>query len=538
MSFLNKKINNSEEHYLGIDFSDPSLKFLQLEKKNGKDQVRSYICLDVPATCFSDRHIEDKEQIARLIKEALKKASPEKIRTRKVICSLPESKIFLRIISIPKMEQKEIGEAIKWEIEASIPLSIDQIYYDWQLLDEKDEKQSILTVAVAREAADEILEVLELANLEVCALESESMALARSLIDRKSQAGEAILIVDLGAKMTNFIVTQNDIPFFTSSIPFSSEGVTDAIAKSLGVDKDQAQKIKFSQGLGKISGESAILNSIQAYLESLAVEIEKSIDFYQNLNEKDGVKIKKIIICGGGANLKGLLAYLTKRLDRTVSVGDAWVNLNFEHSLPIINKERSLQFATAIGLAMKKSVGGGINLLPPAKKEAILEAKKLKTIFGWEAVIIFIALCFFGFLFALSSLLDFNLALISGMKNNEADGAKYAKIEEYQNKFSQINTQLNRLSKIDSDQLYWSSALLALDSAVPDEVEITEITTKDLILSLSGHAATRDNLLAFRDELSRNDCFSNIDLPVSELVSKDNVDFQMKLTINEKCLRK
>ena len=538
MSLLTKKIINFEERYLGIDFSDLSLKLLQLEKKGGKDQVHSYAYLDIPPACFSDGRIEDKAQIAQLVREALKKASPGKIKTKKVICSLPESKIFLRIISIPKMEQKEIGEAIKWEIEASIPLSIDQIYYDWQLLGEKGGKQSILTVAVAREAADEILEVLELAKLEVCALESESMALARSLIDKKSQTDEAILIVDLGAKMTNFIVTQNGVPFFTSSIPFSSEGVTDAIAKSLGVDKDQAQKVKLSQGLGKISGESAILNSMQAYLESLAVEIEKSIDFYQNLNEKDGVKIKKIIICGGGANLKGLLAYLTKRLDRTVSVGDAWVNLNFEDSLPIISKERSLQFSTAIGLAMKKSVGGGINLLPPAKKGAIAEVRKLKAILGWEAVITFIALCFFGFLFALSSLLDFNLALISGMKNNEADGAKYAKIEEYQKEFSQINTQLERLSKIDSDQMYWSSALLALDSAVPDAVGITEITTKDLILSLSGHANTRDNLLTFRDRLSQSDCFSNVDLPVSELVSKDNVDFQMKLNVSEKCLRK
>jgi len=538
MSFLTKKIINFEERYLGIDFSDLSLKLMQLEKKGGKDRIRSYAFLDLPPACFFDGRIADKKQIAQLIRETLKKAHPQKIKIKKVICSLPESKIFLRIISIPKMEQEEIGEAIKWEIEASIPLSIEQIYYDWQLLGEKEGKQSILTVAVAREAADEILEVLELAKLEVCALESESMALARSLIGKENSIDEASLIVDLGAKMTNFIVTQNDMPFFTSSVPFSSEGVTDAIAKSLGIDNEQAQKVKFSQGLGKINGESAILNSIQAYLESLAVEIEKSIDFYQNLNEKDGVKIKKIIICGGGANLKGLLAYLTKRLDRTISIGDAWVNLNFGDALPTVSKERSLQFATAIGLAMKKSAGGGINLLPPAKKIAIAKTKKLKTILGWEVVITFVALCFFGFLFALSSLLNFNLTLISEMKSNASDGAKYAKIEQFQNKFSQINTQLNRLSKIDNDQLYWSSALLALNSSVPDAVEITEITTKDLTLSLSGHVDLRDNLLAFKEKLVQNACFSGVDLPVSELVSKDNVNFHLTLNVNEKCLRK
>ncbi|MFZ2192757.1 MAG: type IV pilus assembly protein PilM [Candidatus Moraniibacteriota bacterium] len=537
MNFLNKKIINFEDRYVGIDLSELSFKVLQLEKRNASDYIRAYSLVDIPNDYFADGRILDKKRVAELIKKAINSAGPKKINTKKAICSLPESKIFLRIITIPHMEKSEIEEAIKWEIEASIPLSIDQIYYDWRLIGNKDNKLSILTVAVSRDIADDILEVLELANLEVVALESESIAAIRSLIQNKNKLKSASLIVDLGSKITNFIVAQDGIPFFTSSIPFSSEGVTDAIAKSLGIDNKDAEKIKLSQGLGQVNKESSILNSMQSYLESLAMEIEKSIDFYQSINGEVGAKIKKIIICGGGSNLKGLLSYLTKRLAKEVSIGDPWVNLDFGNNLPIINKDRSTQFSTAVGLAMYKDFEGqGINLLPKNKKEALARAKRFKLVLGWELIISFIVLCFFSFLFSIGNLLNLNLATISDSSMSQSSGTQYEMIKYYEDKFSGINSDLEKIITIDRDQLYWSRMLSELASAATEEVEITDFATKNLSLYLAGHAKTRESMVSFKGKLEQLGCFSQVNLPISNLASKDNVNFQMDLTIKEECL--
>jgi Tfp pilus assembly PilM family ATPase len=89
-------------------------------------------------------------------------------------------------------------------------------------------------------------------------------------------------------------------------------------------------------------------------LENLSSEIEKTIDFYQSMSKKSQT-VSKIIMCGGGANLRGLIPYLTTRLCKEVRIGDPWVNLNLGKSLPIINKEESVSYATAIGLAIKKN---------------------------------------------------------------------------------------------------------------------------------------------------------------------------------------
>ena len=62
---------------------------------------------------------------------------------------------------------------------------------------------------------------------------------------------------------------------------------------------------------------------------------------------------KKIILCGGGANLKGFISYLTKKLGKEVELGNPWTNFNLENNLPIINKTNSVRYATVTGLAMR-----------------------------------------------------------------------------------------------------------------------------------------------------------------------------------------
>ncbi|MFZ2188887.1 MAG: type IV pilus assembly protein PilM [Candidatus Moraniibacteriota bacterium] len=354
MNFLKKNIFTFEDAYFGIDLGDLFVKVLQLEKRGSDDFVRSFSIAPIPNGCIEDGRIIDKKKVSQVIKTAIATARPKKINSKKVICSLPESKVFLRVLSIPKMDKSEIGEAIKWEIEASIPLSVDQVYYDWQLISEIADKQSILTVAVSREIVDDIIEVLEGADLEVYGLEAESMATTRSLIDDSGEDKGVSLIVDLGSKRTNFVIAEGNLPFFTSSIPFSSNGVTDAIAKTLGVNSEEAEKIKISQGVGCCHEDDSVFNSIRSYLEGLSVEIEKTIDFYQNISNESG-KVDKIIICGG-ANLKGLVPYLAKRLKNKIFIGDPWLNLDFGGRLPIISKERSIQFTNAIGLAMKNKI--------------------------------------------------------------------------------------------------------------------------------------------------------------------------------------
>jgi type IV pilus assembly protein PilM len=362
MNFLHKNIISFEPKFFGLDLSDLSLKIFQVEKIGKLDRIRSFCSLPIARGNIEDGKIINKEKVAQIIRGAIKRAGPKKINTRKIICSLPESNIFLRVIQIPKIEAGEAAQAIKWEMEANIPLPIEEVYMDWQFLEESLEggnnKQDVLTVAVSRKVVDDFMETLELSGLEVYDLEIESIASARSLVKRSEDKKSISLIVDIGAKRTSFIMVEGNMPCFTSSIPFSSENINDAISKKMNISDKEAEEVKVVFGIKDFEKDNPIFNSIKDLLENLVTEIEKTIDFYSVMS-KIPKEVKKIILCGGGSNLKGLVVYLSQRLGEEVVLGDPLINLNLEKKeLNRINRENSIGYATVIGLAIKKPYYG------------------------------------------------------------------------------------------------------------------------------------------------------------------------------------
>jgi len=355
MSVFQKKIINLFPSSFGLDLSDLSIKAVWLEREGNRDVIRSYGSVPLPSGAIIDGEIIDATIVEEAIKTLLKKSGPAKISTKKVICSLPETKAFLRIITLPRMKEDEVKEAIKWEIEANIPLTLDQVYYDWQILDlnltkEKD-KMSVLVIAVSRANVDQFQEVLEGAGLEPVGLETESIAEARSLL-LESEEKKTTLIVDIGDRRSSFLVAIGSSPCFTSSVPLSSQMITEAISKSLQISFEQAETMKIKNGLGSMAEKSPVFLAAEPILESIAVEIEKSIDFFLT-SFTTSQKIEHIIFCGGGSSMHGLLPYMAKRLGRPVEIGNPWINVHLGKRLPLIDHDHSIQYSTAIGLALR-----------------------------------------------------------------------------------------------------------------------------------------------------------------------------------------
>ncbi len=355
MSFLNKKIFNDEGNVFGLDLSDLSVKVVKLQNEGKSENIESYSSVTLAAGCISDGEIQKKDQVIAAIKKALESSAPKKIKTNKVICSLPETKVFLRIISIPQMDDAEVNEAVKWEMEANIPLPLDQVYYDWQVLPSdlfiERNKMSLLVVAIAKVVVDQTIEVLEAAGLDPVGLEIESIAQARSLLSEKDTAF-TVLIVDIGDRRTSFSISKGGVPCFTSSIPLSGQSITEAISKGMGVTFENAEKIKIENGIGNNFKNDALFKLVQPVLENFLQEIERNVDFYIS-GLKYSNSIDKIIICGGGSNTKGIVPYFTSRLGREIELGNPWVNMSIGKNLPAIEKAQSVQYSTAIGLALK-----------------------------------------------------------------------------------------------------------------------------------------------------------------------------------------
>lgn len=355
MSFLQKKIIDFYGSTFGVDLSDLSVKAVQLEREGKKDKIVSCGLANIPPGNISDGEIINKEKVAAAIKDMIKNAVPKKIKAKKVICSLPETKAFLRIINIPKMKKEEVQEAVKWEMEANIPISIDQAYYDWNILDrnfsDSENKISVLVVAVSKKIIEQFVEVFELAGLEVVDMEIESIAQARSLLSKNNKK-ETVFIVDIGSRRTSFFASVGNIPCFTSSIPISNQSLADAISSFFNISIEEAEGIRLNYGIGSMVMSDPVFSSVEPILENLAAEMKKFMDFYL-AGLKYSSTIDRILLCGSGASVKGIIPYLSNKINREIEMGDPWINLNLLGVLPVISKEKSAKYSTAVGLALK-----------------------------------------------------------------------------------------------------------------------------------------------------------------------------------------
>jgi type IV pilus assembly protein PilM len=342
----------------GLDLSDLSIKIALLKEAGGHLELVSFGRQEIPENVIEGGVIKKEDELIALIKRAVDDVQGQKIKTQHCIVSLPETESYIRMVQLPKIKNEEIPEAIKWELEANIPIALDDIYFDWQVVDKTSENQlNILVGALPKALVDPYLSVIKKAGLKPLAFEIESVATLQALIkDGVSQ--EATMIIDLGAKKTTLVIFVKNSIWLTTGLSVSSAELIYDIAKLLKIDQNKAKNLKFKVGLDQEEEQGKVYQAIEPRLLELVNEINKYIDYYQSSKiAKPGSRqnISKILLCGGGANMKGLSAFLSARLKVQVSVGNPWINIFTSSSdeLPEIAFGDSLSFTTALGLALR-----------------------------------------------------------------------------------------------------------------------------------------------------------------------------------------
>ncbi|OGZ70590.1 MAG: hypothetical protein A3F47_01455 [Candidatus Staskawiczbacteria bacterium RIFCSPHIGHO2_12_FULL_38_11] len=359
------KFLNINPEIFGIDINDLSLRIVKLKKVGNNFKLVSFNEAQIKPGVIKEGAIQDEASLASIIKDACASVKGKKLGTKYAIISLPEEKSFSQVIQMPYMNHEELITAVPFEAENYIPLAIDKVYLDFQILEEhKGQNNSshldLMINVMPKNVVDAYVSCFKKAGLIPCILEVESQAIVRSLL-RMEQKMPSMVFVDFGQTKTSFIIFSGNSIRFTCTIPVSSQQLTHAIVDGLGISFEKAEELKVKKGLEtkKEDKSSDIASLISPILSDLAEQIKKYINFYQGhvsheYFPSDG-KIDKIILCGGGANLKELPDFLFKKLKIQVEVGNPLLNIlpekkNKKKSIP---SEKILSYTTALGLALR-----------------------------------------------------------------------------------------------------------------------------------------------------------------------------------------
>jgi type IV pilus assembly protein PilM len=251
------------------------------------------------------------------------------------------------------MSENELAQAVPWEAEQFIPMPLSEVTLDWQIVKpaavgKEMEKMKIFIVAAPTVLIKKYIDIAEMAGLNVAAIESESLALARAL---QTASSPFSILVNFGAKSTDLTIAAGQKILLTRSISTAGEALTRAIATNLVLEPGQAEEYKKAYGLEEKEAEGKIRKALLPVLDVLANEIQKTILAWK---EKENQPLSGLILAGGSAGLAQIGLYLASKLGLEVQTADPFSSLTVDPNFIAKLKPNASLFSVAVGLAQKE----------------------------------------------------------------------------------------------------------------------------------------------------------------------------------------
>jgi len=183
--------------FFGLDIGSHKIKIVQVQKSG--DNYRLVALGSAPSTSkgILSESESDLTQLATIIKKLHQET---KIKTKNVVTALPQDKVFTQVITLPQLSENELTSALKWEAEQYIPIPLAEATISHQIIgrikENAKEKIEVLLAAAPNRLIDKTVKVVKSAGFNLVSLETEILAVARSLVVNP----EAVMVIDFGAR--------------------------------------------------------------------------------------------------------------------------------------------------------------------------------------------------------------------------------------------------------------------------------------------------------------------------------------------------
>jgi len=346
MGLFSKKV-------LGVDIGTNSIKIVEIsvwgqqKKLENYSEVKSSLLSKEPLLSTSETgDLISNDLMSKALKEILKEA---KIKTKKVIFSLPDFLTLAAFFEIPQMTEKEIPGAIYYNASRYLTLPISEVTLDWKIIPNmgghKSSNIKVFLIAVPNQVIKEYQNISKAAGLELCAIEAEVFGLVRVL---GSNNKNTICLIDIGAKTSTVNIVDKGYLKSSYSIGFGGKQLSPAPSSSLGVQLNEANARKVGEDI--ISQKENVKKNMQVTLEPLFSEIKKISD---DFIVKEQRQINEIFLTGGASNLPGLKdCFADNFKGSAVYIPNCFSGFSYPKVLKENLLEMSPRFSVAVGVAL------------------------------------------------------------------------------------------------------------------------------------------------------------------------------------------
>lgn len=335
---------------IGLDIGSSAVKAVWLSGGGNDYALLSALSYPSPAKGVQSESPVDQEEMAQVIRKIV---SDGKITTEDVHIALSESSVYTKVLEMPVLSDKELSSAIHWEAEQYIPVPLENVTLDWEVLErpqkQQGEKMQVLLVGAPSILIDKYQKIMALAKLNIVSIETEILSATRAIVG--SGYSPNCIVINIGARNTSFAILRNTSIFFTYSVPTGGIAITRAISADFGFSLQQAEEYKRVYGVTDKTLGGKIGQSTAPILQSIANEVKKAIAFYNEKHSSDS-PVAQIVLTGGSAKLPGIDLFFAQNCGIETVIANPWTILS-NQQIPKELAENAPDYAISLGLAMR-----------------------------------------------------------------------------------------------------------------------------------------------------------------------------------------
>jgi type IV pilus assembly protein PilM len=338
----------------GLDVGSSSVKVVELDGKMNNLSLVSLGFENLPDDTIVDGQIMELNTVSEVIQRA---CDNYQIKSNQVVTGVSGHSVIIKNIVLPPMSREELEESIDWHAEEHIPYDLADVNLDYHITAETPDSTQVLIAACKRERVDSLKQAIQLSGRQPVAIDVDTFALQNCYeINYQPDPSQVVTLLNIGASTMNVNIVQGKNSLFTRDITIGGSQFTDILQKNLGLSFQQAEALK--RGVVDAADgveEKAIEPLMNNVTEMVALEIQKTFDFYRATTDNESLAVRKILISGGGSKLSGLAEELSKRLELPVEVLDPFrqIKVDAKKFDPDYLSEIMPEMAVAVGLAVR-----------------------------------------------------------------------------------------------------------------------------------------------------------------------------------------
>jgi type IV pilus assembly protein PilM len=305
---------------VGLDIGAMSIRAVETSRGKDAATITNFGHALLPAGAVSGGAVQNELAVTTALKHLWTTA---KFGTRNVVLGVTNPQVVVREMSVSNLPAREMRKSLPFQVRDALPLAVERSLLDFYPLEDPGDAEKVrgLLIAAPKDPVLAAVNAVEKAGLHVVKVDLASFALLRaaSRLDTKVEA-----IADIGADSTTVVVHSDGTPLIVRTIPRGGSEITQTLASRLTISAEEAEALKCRIGVSSTE-EPEHADAVRDAAGPLINEIRSSFAYLTNAERP--IRVARLALTGGGAQLPGLAATLGTQLNVEVILADPTARL-------------------------------------------------------------------------------------------------------------------------------------------------------------------------------------------------------------------